>query len=55
MFNMAEMESIKSSEFEAMSNKIADMVTKGASVQELKKAVNQSKKVIGAFKEDEAE
>ena len=48
------METIKSAVMRAMAKSIADMVAKGASAQELEMAINQSKKVIDAMKEDEA-
>lgn len=49
------METIKNTVMDAMSNKIADMATKGASEQELEMAINQSKKVIDTLREDEAD
>ena len=48
------METIKSAVMHAMANKIADMAINGASMQELEMAINQSKRVIDTFKEDEA-
>lgn len=49
------MEDIKSAVMHAMAKSIAAMVDEGASTQELEMAINQSKKVIDALKEDEAE